>query len=178
MKISQILKENYSPKREYGCVMLYFSFPQIKNIQSQINSLDIYDEDGFGLENKPHCTLLYGLHPEVTLEQVQSIIDDYTFSTYDIYNPSLFKKTLYDVLKFNVKGDNLKQINKELKKYPYTNEYKDYIPHLTIGYLESGEGDKYVELLKGEEYILTPTHVVYSTPNNEQHKIKINLKKE
>ena len=53
---------------DYGCAMLYFDFPKMSEIHDQIDPSDIYEDDKdktYGLEDEPHCTLLYGLHKEV-----------------------------------------------------------------------------------------------------------------
>jgi len=73
--INRLLTEDH--KHDYGCAMLYFDFPQIKDIHNQIDKDDLYvdeEDPSFGLENEPHCTLLFGLHPEVSTEDVQDIL--------------------------------------------------------------------------------------------------------
>ena len=39
-------------------------------------------------------------------------------------------------------------INKELKKYPYTNDFPNYHPHCTIAYLKKDSAEKYCKLIK------------------------------
>jgi len=169
----------------YGCVMLYFNFPLINKIHDAINPKDLYEEEGdrtFGLEEEPHCTLLYGLHEEVTDEQIKNILNQNTFGECKLYNASLFQNNDdYDVLKFDVGyptrgGAFLTKVNKELSQLPNTNDFPDYHPHSTIAYIKAGEGQKYVNMLKGQEFILTPKYAVYSKPNGEKIKIKIKLK--
>ena len=170
-------------KFKYGCVMLYFKFPELKNLQKKIDKEDIYTEEGdrtYGLEDEPHVTLLFVLHEEVTLDDVKPILDKVVFSDLILYKPSLFENEKYDVLKFDVTyptkgGAFLSKINKELRKFPHTNDYPDYHPHMTIGYLKPGTGKKYTKLFKDEEYQLTPSYAVYSVPSGEKHKIKIQV---
>ena len=59
---------------------------------------------------------------------------------------------------------------------PYTSNFPDYHPHMTIGYLKPGTGKKYTEKLKNQEYELTPIYAVYSKPNGEKEKLKIKIK--
>jgi len=182
IKLTNLLKENSSSTYEFGCVMLYFDFPLIKTIHKIINEWDIYIEDGdktYGLEDEPHITLLYGLHSEVTLDDIKKVIDGFEFKEkYTINNASLFKNDKYDVLKFESKDtSDLININNSLKKYPYTSTFKDYKPHLTIGYIKSGEGDKYANLMDGLEFDLHPTHVVFSHADGNKDKISIKIKK-
>lgn len=178
IKLIDLLKENSNSTYEYGCVMLYFNFPELIKIQDVINPKDIYKEDGdntYGLENEPHTTLLFGLHEEVSLEDVKSILEKFTFSTCKVHNISTFNNPKYDILKFEVKGDNLHQCNKELKQFPYTNTFPDYKPHLTIGYLQPGSGKKYIDKFKDIEFELLPKYAVYSKPSGNKLKIKINI---
>ena len=179
--INKLLTENR--KYEYGCVMLYFDFPKMKEIHKLISKDDLYideEDPSYGLETYPHCTLLFGLHEGVTTPEIEEVINNYTFTPLKLYNPSFFEKEdLYDVLKFDVQGDNLSKINKELKNFPYTNDYPNYHPHCTIAYIEPGLGKKYVDLLnknKLNDFELTPSYVIYSKPDGSQEEIKIKLK--
>lgn len=182
IKLKDLIKENSNSTYDYGCVMLYFNFPEINKIHDAINPKDVYTEEGdktFGLEDEPHTTLLYGLHTEVTLDNVKDVLSGYTYTPCTIHNPSLFKNEKYDVLKFDVKGDNLHKTNEALKKYPYTSSFPKYHPHLTIGYINPGLGQKYVDMLNKviptSGYQLVPQYAVYSMPDGTKHKIKINV---
>lgn len=181
MKLLKILEQLIKKQKQsydYGCVMLYFNFPEIKNIHNKINIKDLYEEENdrsYGLEHEPHTTLLYGLHHSVSLENVKNSIKDITFSTCIIKNPSLFENEKYDVFKFDVSGEGLKQANEKLKNYPYTSDFPNYHPHLTIAYLKPGEGKKYEEMFKDLKYELVPEFVVYSKPDGTKEKIKINI---
>lgn len=175
-----LVKENSNGSYDFGCVMLYFNFPQMDSIHSLINVEDIYeDEDNksFGLEDEPHVTLLYGLHDEVTNNQVIKVLSNFKYSNCIIHNPSLFNSEKYDVLKFDVSNSNFHSINKELKKYPHTSNFPDYHPHLTIGYIKKGKGQKYVDIIKEKMgkngYNLIPKYAVYSKPDGIKTKIKV-----
>jgi 2'-5' RNA ligase len=177
-KLIDVLTEATGQTFDYGCVMLYFSFPEINKIHDIINPKDIYTEEGdrsFGLEDEPHTTLLFGLHEGVTTQDVQSVLDKFKYGTCTIGNASLFENKDYDVLKFDVRGKNLHETNKLLKEFPYTNSFPDYHPHLTIGYLIPGTGKKYTKDLSGVQFSLTPEYAVYSKPDGEKVKIKINV---
>jgi len=176
-----LLEEKTKRAYEYGCVMLYFTFPEIKEIHNLIDEKDVYidkEDDSFGLEDEPHTTLLFGLHDGLKTSEVKKILDKYTFDSCKLHNPSLFNNEKYDVLKFDVEGENLHKVNKELKKFPYTSDYPNYHPHLTIGYLKKGTGKKYVDILKKEKLIkffLLPQEARYSKPDGTKDKIIINV---
>jgi 2'-5' RNA ligase len=177
---------------DYGCAMLYFDFPKMKELHESIKDEDIYDEDGHGLETEPHCTLLYGLHDK-EIENDDDVFDaimkhlDGKDIKITLHNASLFEND-YDVLKFDVKEnmededystdkDILYKTNKELtSNFPFTTDYPDYHPHATIGYLKKGEGKKYVEEFKDKEYDITPKKIVYSKSNGEKKEKELNKK--
>lgn len=163
---------------DFGCVMLYFNFPIMNKIHDSIDPKDIYTQEGdrsFGLENEPHCTLLYGLHEGVSTEDVKKVLDKYTYSTVIAHNASLFENKDYDVLKFDIKGANLHETNSDLQQYPFTSNFPDYHPHMTVGYLNPGTGKKYTKMLKGQKFDLLPQYAVYSKPEGDQDKININI---
>lgn len=181
IKLKDLMKENSQSTYDYGCVMLYFDFPEIQKIHKLISPSDVYTEEGdntYGLEDEPHTTLLYGLHEGVSNVDVDETLSRYTYYTCKIHNPSLFENEKYDVLKFEVEGDNLHETNADLKKFPHTTSFPDYNPHLTIAYLKKGEGRKYVNMLNKaglNEFWLAPQYGVYSKPNGGKSYIQIRI---
>jgi hypothetical protein len=177
IKLKSLL-EGSNQTYDYGCVMLYFTFPEMDKIHSAINPSHVYTEEGdrsFGLEDEPHTTLLYGLHPEVSDNDIQSILDKYTFSTMKIHNASMFQNPSYDVLKFDVNGDNLHQCNADLRQYPHTSTFPDYHPHLTIGYMQPGSGQRYVDAFAGQKFWLSPQYAVYSKADGSKVRMPIKV---
>lgn len=177
MKLIDLLIEER--KYEYGCVMLYFTFPEINKIQDIIKPEHLYeeeDDDSYGFEDGPHVSLLFGLHSDVTDKQVEKVLDKYTYYTVKLYNPSIFKNDDYDVLKFDVEGDNLHETNKDLSKLPHTTDFPDYKPHMTIAYLKSGYGSKYIpKIKKFGNFWVAPQYAIYSKTDETKTKISINI---
>lgn len=185
MKLKNLLPKNLSEASkqtyDYGCAMLYFDFPEMEDIHNLIDNNDIYVEssdayDNFGLEEEPHCTLLYGFHKEVKKIEIEYVLDIYSFNSVIAHNPSLFESEDYDVLKFDIIGDNLNDINKDLRILPHTSTFNEYKPHLTIGYIKKGLGQKYVDILNEKNkstFTLQPQHVIYSRTNGGTQKINI-----
>lgn len=184
--IKDIILEANKQKFDYGCAMLYFDMPEMEQIQSYIEENDLYTGDGsdgrnYGMETDPHCTLLYGLHEEVTLDQVKHILDQLQFHPLVLHNASTFNNPKYDVLKFDVRENtkglwnqqSIFRANEALTKLPHTTDYPDFHPHSTIAYLKPGTGKKYVDMLKDMHVMAYPKKAVYSMPSGKQYNIKI-----
>jgi len=179
IRLTDLINEN-AGNHSYGCAMLYFTFDKMDEVQSLIKQEHIYtepDDASYGLEEEPHCTLLYGLHDDVTDDNVKSVLQGITFGTCKIHNPSIFETDKYDVLKFEVEGVGIHEANKALMQYPYTTDFPDYHPHMTVGYLQKGYGQKYADLLKqkASEFTLLPEKVVYSHVDDSSTTIPINI---
>jgi len=165
--------------------MLYFNFPEMYKIQDMINPDDIYEDetdDSYGLETQPHVTILYGLHDNVPTEDVQKAIGNFEYGLCRLDNPSVFQNEKYDVLKYDVNyvtrgGAFLHKANNELKKLPYTSDFPEYNPHLTIAYLKPKTGGRYVKALKGSSFTLPPKYAEYSKTDGTKEKLKINVRK-
>lgn len=174
MKLMDLITENH--KDNYGCVMLYLDFPEVNKIHDMINPNDIYEDpadDSFGLETEPHVTILFGLHSEVSTEDIENSLKKFTFGSCRLTNASTFDGPPYDVLKYDIDGDGLYEANIELQKFPYTSDFPEYHPHLTIAYLKTGKGKRYADALKGSSFTLIPKFAVYSKPNGIKEKLNI-----
>jgi hypothetical protein len=177
MKLMNMIKEMKTQTYDYGCLMIYYDFPQMKFLSKMLEPNDIYTENGddYGIEDEPHVTLLYGFHKEVKISDLGGILKKHRFGRCEIYNPSLFKNDTYDVLKFDVNEPTLVKVNSEVSTFPHTTNYPNYHPHLTIAYIKSGFGSKYIRKLGNIKYTLTPLYAVYSEPNGKKTKIPINF---
>ena len=161
---------------EYGCLMLFFHIPKWNYITSLIKKEDIYDLDGYGIENEPHVTILYGFHddvkPNVLLDEIKNNFNLKPIEI-KINEISIFENSDYDVVKFDVDSDDLVEINKFIKKFPHTSDYSDYKPHMTISYVKRGMGKKYIKKLK-KTYSLFGNKLVYSDKNKNKDILNLN----
>lgn len=134
---------------EFGCIMVDVPVKNWNEITSFINTDDIYtvsDNDTYGIQDRPHLTLLYGTHKEVTSEQVESLLKNVKPFSIEIDGVDIFENKDYDVVKFNVKkNDLLQSIFDSLSTLPNSNSFKDYKPHITIAYVKKGTGKKYIK---------------------------------
>jgi 2'-5' RNA ligase len=160
-----LINEMEGKKYDYGCVMLYLDVePKIwRGIQDLIDDEDVYSENGYGRETAIHITLLYGLHSDVPDEQIEDAISKMSSPEVTLKKITTFNNKEYDVVKFDVEGDELYKMNEMLKEFPYTSDFPDFSPHSTICYVKSGKGKKYHKTLSDDEAIvITPNKVVYS----------------
>jgi 2'-5' RNA ligase len=158
----------------YGCVMLYLDIKDWSSITSIIDINDIYSpDDTYGIEDEPHLTLLYGLHKEVKDEDIKKIVDTINKKDIEIVGEGIdiFENKDYDVVKISVKSDYLNELNKEFSKLPYTTDYPDYKPHITICYVKSGTGKKYID--KDFKQKFESDNVVYSKSNGKKITFKL-----
>ncbi len=170
------INEEKKTKVEYGVLMLYFEIDNWNEVTSMVAKEDIYDKPTFGIETEPHITILYGFHKEVTLEQVQTIINSIIDVTKEIQielnEVSCFETPQYDVLKFDVVvTEILKKLNKACKELPYTSNFPDYHPHMTISYLNKGTGKKYGKKFK-KNIKLQSNKFIFSQKNGEKMMLK------
>ena len=94
-KYLEFIKEEADHKHEYGCVMLGLDCPNWKEVTGMIHPDDVYHhptDPSYGLEDNPHVTLKFGLHPEIEESQIDILIQalDLEFIKYHDY---LFRDT-------------------------------------------------------------------------------------
>ncbi len=178
IKITPIKEEEKNHKREFGCLMLYFSIPKWDELLKIIDDDDVYDGPNFGKETEPHVTLLFGFHDGVTTEELKNVLSKYQSPiNVEIKGVTAFKNEIFDVLKFDIQSNELHEINKELVTFPHTNRFKDYHPHMTISYLKPGKSEKYINLFepifKDKDFSLESNEIVYSKTDNTKDKWSI-----
>lgn len=156
---------------DFGCVLAYLDIKDWDIITSFIDQDDIYNQDDSskGIEEEPHLTIFYGLHDDVSDEDVRNIIDKINGDELilKINGIGCFENKEFDVIKFNVESEYAHVINDMFKSLPHTSDFPDYKPHITIAYLKKGTGKKYED--KSYKFDLPPVHkIVYSKVNDEQ----------
>ena len=134
-------------KHDYSAVL--FLIPEeitqkIKNFSiKNINSSNLYELEG-GREDESHVTILYGLNNN-NLNEIKNKLKGFKPFKIKLGKISKFdNKDEYDVIKFDVEGKGLFDLNRKLKEIPHYSTYKDYKPHCTLAYVKKGNCDKLI----------------------------------
>jgi len=151
---------------EYGCLMLKLNIPWWKDfVEVFIRDEDVYNNAAqeYGREYEPHITILYGFTEDVDVEQIKKIL--YTLKRPILATASkinIFKPKEFDVVKFDVESKQLEKLNEIMTaNFDYITMHKIYSAHMTISYVKSGSGDKYVKVLQNPIH-LSSSEFIYS----------------
>ena len=161
--VSQI---DLSDNHDHGCLILETSnVPEIRKLQQLIPTEELYnpEDSSYGLEEEQHITILYGLDKCLSTQLLISPefpkIKDY--GLIQLNGITLFENEEFDVLKVDVYNPLLNQLFDFLvKNYPNENSHPEYHGHMTVAYLKSGCGKKYVN--KDFKKSVIPTNYWYS----------------
>lgn len=175
----------------FGCVMLdidpennlysQLTVPFIRILQQQIPDEELYNDptnpDRFGKEQDLHTTVLYGLHPEVTEEDVKNYTKNWKPVNLMLTGISIFENGHkgYDVVKLDVESSDLNKYNEDMKKLPFTSDYPDYKPHITLAYVLPGNGKKYELKFDQPLKLEGIADITYSYADKTKEKSKIKL---
>ena len=175
-KYLEFIKEAKS-RYEYGCVMVDFNFANWTDLLESIDSDDVYKVEGknYGLQPRPHLTLLYGIHDTVTDEEILNCFEGFTEDDFKVQidGVSIFENPEFDVVKLGVVlTPRIKEINKRLSELPNSNQFPEYNPHITLAYVKSGLGKKYVNPDYKYE-IKTISKIVYTRPDTTELNIQL-----
>lgn len=162
--------------RRFGCLMLdlmmfnYSSHIWTDTWAELINQDDLHPEEG--IESDPHTTILYGVHEEVHGDDVLRVMPD-TVKGMEIIVSTLsyFDNPNFDVLKFEIDDDKLKELHELVKSsFPHTLSFPDYKPHITVAYLKKGRAQKYIDMWADGYSPLTfyPTGLTYSNSDKSK----------
>lgn len=131
----------------------------------------LYQEEGddsMGKEKWPHITLLYGLE-DGNEEAAKEILQKYEGKIKaKLGKVTKFNTDDFDVIKIEVTGDILNQINSELKELSHKNNFPDYKAHITLAYVKTGEGEDLLEYDGFDGLEIDVDKVIYSD-NNKKH---------
>lgn len=103
-----------------------------------------------------HVTLKYGLHEHDPIE-LRELLFKFGPVKATLGDVSIFENDKADVVQLGVESPQLHKLNKIISdNFEHTDSYDSYIPHITISYVKSGQGKKFVGLkdFSGKEVTL------------------------
>jgi 2'-5' RNA ligase/transcriptional regulator with XRE-family HTH domain len=126
-----------------------------------------------GREDTPHVTVKYGLHTTDVDDLLAALGSNFGPVTVRLGKTSIFAGDEFDVLKIDIeKSPDLFALNRFLSdNLDHTTTHPDYKPHVTIAYLNPGEGEKYAgdDFLNGQEFQFN--QLIFSTSDGVRHSI-------
>lgn len=135
--------------------------------------------DVIKVEDDPHVTVRYGLHPNLGLVDKVGGLLQHSLGQLrvTIGSLSVFSQEDQDVLKFDVVSGGLVELNRRLGSLSHTDSYPEYHPHLTVAYLKPSAGAKYVsswlgKVLDGVE--VRSCTVTFSPPDRDTKEVTVN----
>lgn len=163
----------------YGCLMVTLDVPGWDALIGRIPDELLYRADSakYGRESYAHCTILFGFHHYPGLGE--ELLHKLPLDLAALSRPNavlatgcdVFPNPACDVLKLNVRSPELDRLNKWCKgRYAYTSNYPDYLPHVTLAYLQSGQGAAF----RTPNNLALPIRfksLVYSGPEPERAKV-------
>lgn len=123
---------------------IYRELPQVK---STFGALVDDPNEEFGLESKPHITVLYGLTDENTFFPIRKALVANGAIKFQFGKIGSFRTADdHDVIIVEIISPDLHKVNGILRQFPYENTYPEYKPHMTVSYVKKGackdlEGD-------------------------------------
>lgn len=127
-----------------------------------------------GREFEPHVTIKYGLHTDYPDEVKLALVEWMKLRGKNCVNvrlkdTSLFPGDGFEVVKIDVESDDLHSLNEHISSFlECTDTHPEYVPHVTLAYVKSGLGEKYIEMYDvfGEEVVLR--HFVFSDADGKR----------
>lgn len=134
--------------------------PTLKLIQNLIDKNDLVTDVPYcegGLETNPHVTIVYSEFVDkvfnvstigqVTYAKQKTLLEN---TLINLSKVSMFENDDFDVIKFEVNSLNCEQLHKFVKmQFGLETRFPTYQAHVTIGYVKSGQGQKYVDMFNG-----------------------------
>ena len=144
IKLNDLMSENRSQISDRkGCLMAMVDnviSEKIFNFGKKIIKEEIlYTEDKeFGRENSPlHCTIRYGFTRDLNELEVRQLIKGHKPFTMEIVGMDKFDTNPdYDVVKFRVESQALRELHEASSIYPNESNFPNYDAHMTLAYVK------------------------------------------
>jgi len=132
---------------------------------------DSYGPD-YGLERDIHITIRWGIHTNDPLAAIRAI-DRMRVHSFDVRlgKVSIFDTSPeYDVVKIETSRDGLEQMHKAIPQYLKSepDTHPTYNPHITIGYVTKGNGDRFVGVDDFDGEVVHIDRVMFCASNGRE----------
>lgn len=145
---------------------------RIRAFAATIPDEDLADD---GREDRPHVTVLYGLHGDDPAEVAPLVTGgpiSMTLGAVTVFAGADTGKD-YDVLKIDVESSNLHRLNAALAALPHTQSFPEYHPHATIAYVRAGLGEAYAARMGRLDSTATADRIVFSDRQRRRTRIPL-----
>jgi 2'-5' RNA ligase len=133
-----------------------------------------------GRETDFHITVKYGLHTQ-DADEVRQIVEGFGPVRYSLGKSSIFpasKEHPFDVVKIDVESEGLHRLNALLSdSLECTDTHPEYHPHVTLAYVKTGEGEKYVGAFDFGGSSNTAWNLVFSDKDGNETEIPLRASK-
>lgn len=150
--------------------MLSVSIKNWDKWKSKLDTNILYQphDPRYGIELDPHITICYGIHQHITGNDLEFQLPKiYDLDDIILGKLSLFTNDDFDVLKFNVYSQKLIDLNAHINSlFPVTNKYPQYIPHMTVAYLNKNSLTD-LDLNVEPNISIIPKSYIYSYQNTK-----------
>jgi 2'-5' RNA ligase len=152
MLLKQYITEKYvrTTRFDYGSFIIPITDNNFINYLSAIQSLlkRIDSKNIVQLEKEPHITILGGIK-HVRTDEIRNGLKQIKIAPFNInIEDIMLFKNINDVIVLKCNSNQLNFIHRKLSELPHKKLHKDFIPHITIAYVKSGEGAKYLKSIK------------------------------
>jgi len=160
-------------KKKYGNVQFVLSPEDAKKIfKVALHPDDLAPK---GRDMQPHVTVLYGLHPEVTEEQINALTKGVGDVKITLGELEAFPAGEDGVpLVIRVESDKLRELRAKLEKLPHTKTFPEYKPHICVAYLkpETDASDYFNEGYPAEGETIVLSDLVFSDASMSQRSLE------
>lgn len=120
-----------------------------------------------GREAEPHITCRFGLHGDQS-GAVERLVAGVAPVKYRLGAVSVFPNPEHDVVKVEVDSPDLHGLHELLGELPHTDTHPQYLPHVTLAYVQVGKGAEVAESLGRVDAEGAATELVFSDPDRKQ----------
>lgn len=169
-------------KHSFSSTQFNLTGKTLRDVQALADSIRDEDLAEKGRESEIHLTVKYGLHTD-DWQDVEDAVRGFGPVSVTLGDTSIFAAhenesqrggADFDVVKIDVEGDRLRQLNRLLAdRLPHTDSFPEYRPHVTLAYVMPGEGQKYVGMsdLRGTDCHFTT--LVFSNQDGAEKVISL-----